>query len=227
MNDFFNKMDYIYNKSKNEIDMSYNYLLLAETDFNAFLSNFFYGDTNKNMFLTGIFYEGPEFIKDFQDYIFKKSQLYFYDLFKIDGLKIEFNSSVPFSNLDVILSDSKIASINIYYKTLILYKNTFFQVIDEGINEKNNQISILTKEYNIAVNNLNNMKFGKFINKNKEKELMKIEMMGADLLNLENELSELLITRKIIEKNLVNVEYFQEKIFKRLKNKLNYNVVTE
>ena len=72
MNDFFNKMDYIYTKSKNEMEISYNRLSLIEVDFEAFLSNFFYGDINKNMFMTGIFYEGPQFIKDFQDYVFKK-----------------------------------------------------------------------------------------------------------------------------------------------------------
>lgn len=228
MNSFSKDMNKLYLDSKKELDLSYDAINLVDIDFKRFLLDFFYNDTNKNLFLTRIFYEGESSIKSFQEYIFKKCTVYFYNLFNIDDLSFRYDSSIPLSNIDIVLSDSIIASINIYYKSVILHESSFFEVIDEGILEKEKKIKELNKKYNHNLKNINDSKFNKFINKSKNKEIINnIEMISNELLYAEDELSELLITRNIIERNMVNIKYFQDKISNRITRDLKYNVMVK
>ena len=54
-----------------------------------------------------------------------------------------------------------------------------------------------------------------------------VESIGYELMNLENELSELYIVRNMLEKNLVNIKYFQEKIVGRISSRLHYKIVND
>lgn len=243
MNDFSKDMKEIYIKSKSSIENSYRLLELIDEDFQTFLLEFFREDTNKNLFLTQIFYSGDEYIIKFQDYLFNKACAYFENLVKIDGLKFYFDATIPLSNIDLIISDSKIASVNIFYKYIIVYEKAFFKTIDEGIENKQREIDEMNKIYNKETKKMNNSSFLNFEkennvgtniinstifkNKTRKEKLNKLEELSYEILNLENELSELLIVRNMLAKNLVNIKYFQEKITTRIINKLHYKIINE
>lgn len=243
MSNFSNDMKEVYIKSKSSIENSYRLLGLIDEDFQTFLLEFFREDANKNLFLTQIFYNGNEYIVKFQDYLFNKACAYFTNLIKIDGLKFYFDSTIPLSNIDFIISDSKIASVNIFYKYIIIYEKAFFKTIDEGIENKHKKIDSMNKAYNKETKKINNSSFLNFEkennigtniinstifkNKIRKEKLSKLEEISYEILNLENELSELLVVRNMLEKNLVNIKYFQEKITTRIINKLHYKIINE
>ena len=109
--------------------------------------------------------------------------------------------------------------------------------------QKEKERDKLEKEYDKCLNNLNNYSVfnredddrvidsvlnSTVFKKNvKKKRITKIDELNYNILKLEDEISELLITRQLLVKNLSNIKYFQEKISSRISSNLNYRVIIE
>lgn len=236
MNNFLNTMNNTKYQAEMSINNSFNSLKIIDEDFQKFLLDFFKEDINKNLFVTQIFYNGSESIFYFQDYLFKKTCDYLKNLVRIDGLSFYFDANIPLSSIDIILSDTKIASINIFHKQLTLYEEVFFETINRGIDEKTKEKDKLILEYNkcfktpvknFSINENSKMPLNKisFKKDNQKQKIMILEDINFRIMQLDNEISELYITKNMLEKNLTNIKYFQEKISSRIYNKLKYNVI--
>lgn len=240
MANFIREMEHAYSKAKSSIDDSFFALSFIETDFKYFLVNFFRDDINKNLFLTQVFYDNENSMNDFQSYVFNKATIYFSKLISIDGLSFYYDASLPLSSIDLILSDTKIASINIFYKELILYEGVFFEEIDKGIERKARERDKLVDTYNNQVQSLNNFSLLSdssnsniaksalnntiFKNRTKKERLMNLDSLNMEILQIEDEISELMITKQLLIKNMNNIQYFQEKIQNRVGFNLKYRV---
>lgn len=243
MNEFLKEMSNVSLRAQTSIERSCDALKLIDTDFKKFLLQFFYEDVRKNLFLTQIFYEGNDSLYNFQQYIFERACAYFRDMLRIDGVSFYFDARVPLSQIDIVISETKVASINIFFKELILFENVFFEQIDNGIMQKEKERDVLQMEYDKCLSNLNSYSVfsreddDKMINsvlnstvfkKNtKKKRITKIDELNYNILKLEDEISELLITRQLLVKNLSNIKYFQEKISSRISSNLNYKITIE
>lgn len=242
MSNFLMEMEKASIRAKSSIDGSFHALSFMEDDFGYFLINFFKDNINKNLFLTHVFYDSDDGMNKFQSIILEKSCSYFSRLISIDGLSFHYDSTIPLSSIDLILSDTKIASINIFYKELTLYEGVFFEEIDNGINKKSIERDKLVDSYNKKVQSLNdfsilssNNKDGLaksamnntiFKNRTKKERLTDLEFLNLEILELENEISELMITKQMLIRNLNNIKYFQEKIHSRISSNLKYKVRT-
>lgn len=241
MNNFLMEMQKASTKAKSSIDNSFEALSFIDTDFKQFLIDFFKEDINKNLLLTQIFYDSPSSIIQFQSTIFEKSCNFFSKLINIEGLCFHYDVNIPLSAIDFILSDTKVASVNIFYKQLILYEEVFFEQINKGLEDKISEKDILLKRYHQDINNLNNYSiFYKeyetgltqhILNntvlkkKAKREKLNNLELLRLEILNLEESINELEITKQILLKNLNNIKYFQEKIQSRISLNLKYKII--
>lgn len=243
MNEFLREMNNISLRAQTSIERSCDALKLIDTDFKNFLLQFFHEDVRKNLFLTQIFYDGNDSLYNFQQYLFEKACTYFRDILRIDDVIFYFDARIPLSQIDIIISETKVASINIFFKEVILFEKVFFEQIDSGIMQKEKERDKLEKEYDKCLNNLNNYSVfnredddrvidsvlnSTVFKKNvKKKRITKIDELNYNILKLEDEISELLITRQLLVKNLSNIKYFQEKISSRISSNLNYRVIIE
>ena len=241
MSNFLNEMHKESIKAKSSIDNAFDALSYIDSDFKYFLNNFFKDDINKNLLLTQIFYEDNDGAFRFQSVLFEKAALFFKKMFSIDGLSFYYDARLPLSSMDLILSDTKIASINIFYKQLVLYEGVFFENIDKGIEDKSKERDALVDKYNAKVMQLNNFSvlskeqsdgFAKSVVKNtvfkkqtKKERLTDLESLNFEIISLEDEISELIITKQMLIKNLSNIKYFQEKIENRINSNLDYRVI--
>lgn len=240
MNNFLKEMNKTAVEAKNSIDHCLHALTFIDSDFKYFLINFFRTDVSKNLLLTKIFYDSPESMFKFQEILFEKSSDFFSKLLNIDGLEFYYDANVPLSYIDLILADTKIASINIFHKELILYEGMFFEEIDNGINKKSKEIDSLMFELNkltqgfnnnsifsyndnksLSQNMLDNTLFKKRARKDKIRDF---EILRYQIIEAEKDLHELTLTREILMKNLLNIQYFQDKIQSRIITHLNYKI---
>lgn len=243
MNNFLIEMQRTSIKAKSSIDNSFHALSYIDSDFKYFLLNFFNEDINKNLFLTQIFYDGPDSMNQFQSIIFEKSCDFFKKLLCIDGLSFHYDANIPLSSIDLILSDTKIASINIFHRQLILYEKVFFESINNGIEYKTNKRNELVDKYNNKAEGLNDfsifsiedesnlaksvMKTTVLKKKTKKERLNELELLNYEILAIEDEISELMITKQMLIKNLNNIKYFQEKIQSRIFSNLHYKTIID
>lgn len=243
MDNFLREMNNVSSRAKTSIDNSYDAIKLINVDFRRFLIQFFCEDTRKNLFITQVFYEGDNSIYNFQQYIFERTCAYLKDILNIDGLSFYFDAKIPLSSIDIVISDTKVASVNIFFKQLTLFERMFFEQIDDGISRKEKERDELQKEYDNYSNNLNNysilnrekgdgimdsaLNYTLLRKSTKKKRLTKLDELSYSILKLENEISELMITKQMLIKNLSNVKYFQEKISSRISSNLNYRVISD
>lgn len=240
MSNFLMEMKKAAIEANSSIENSFHALSFMETDFKYFLLNFFKDNVNQNLFLTHIFYRNNDGMNNFQSIVFEKSCSYFSKLINIDDLSFYYDSTIPLSSIDLILSDTKIASINIFHRELVLYEGVFFEEIDRGIDRKTIERDKLVDSYNKKVQSLNdfsifssNNEYGLaksainniiLKNKTKKERLTDLEFLNLEILEVENEISELMITRNMLIRNLSNIKYFQEKIQNRICLNLKYKV---
>lgn len=232
-------------KSINELYNDLENYKLLETDTKLFLLNFFRKDILESLFIRQICTFSPKAIYDFQENIFINVRQYLNSMFNIEGLTFSYNKNEFPLKIEISLSEMLLCTLDIYNKRIEILEEYYFKDITNGLNklelEKNNLLEEYSKYSRYASNNMELLKDSsdKSITKNldimlssmKKKNKYKAENLQK-CLEIENrineinlEMQEYYLIESVLRKNMMSINYYQNKISERISRNLHYEVV--
>lgn len=234
------------NKSINELHNDMENYKLLETDTKKFLINFFRKDIISSLFINQIIQFSPKAVYDFQEHTFNYVKKYLDSLISIDGLVYSYNpNEFPFI-ITISLSEMVLCKINIFNKEVEVLYEFYFKDIKEIVSQLNNEKVALEKEYEkhnrYAINSMELLKDNQDMNilqsidiiisstkknknKYKNKHQQKCLLILDKIAKIKLELEDYSIIEATIRKNMISINYYQDKIVDRIVRNLNYRVI--
>lgn len=233
------------NKSVRELynDME-NYKLL-EIDTKEFLIHFFRKDIISSLFINQIISFSPKAVCDFQEHTFNYVKDYLSNLINIEGLTFSYDPNIfPFI-ITVSLSEMVLCHIDIFNKNLEVLEDFYFKDIIDAVTELNNEKMALEKEYEkfsrYSLDSMELLKDNKDINMlqsidiiisstRKKNNKYKNESQQQCMLILDRiseinmELEEYYLIENTLRKNMLSINYYQNKIVDRISRNLRYTI---
>lgn len=233
-------------KSIDELNRDMENYKLLETNIKDFLIHFFRKDIESSVFIRQIFMLSPKAVSDFQEHIFIHVREYFNELINIEGISFSYNPEVFPLIISISLSEMILCNIDIYGKKIEILEDYYFRDIITEINKLNNEKDELLKKYEqfnrYANNTMDLLKDNKDMNilqsidviisssrkkKNKYKAENEAQCMIIEsrIMEINKELEEYFLIESVLRKNMLSINYYQNKIADRLSKNLLYKVV--
>ena len=226
-------------------DLNYdmdNYKLL-ETDTKSFLIYFCRPNILSSLFIQQISNLGVKAIMDFQENTFNFVKIYLEQLIGIDNLSFSYNPNVYPLIISVSLSDMILCNIDIFNKTIEVLEDFYFKDIFSCVQKLNDEKIELEKqfnkynEYTIDSMNIlkeNEMSFFKSLdvmtsslkknNKYKAKYEQECNSILDKIYQIDTELEEYYVIEANLRKNMLHLNYYQNRIADRISRHLNYKI---
>lgn len=221
-----------------------NYKLL-ETDTKEFLIHFFRKDIASSLFVNQILMFSTKAVYDFQEHTFNYVKDYLSSLINIEGLNFSYNPDIfPFV-ITVSLSEMVLCNIDIFNKNVEVLEEFYFKDIVDAVEKLNNEKIALEKEYEkfnrYSIDSMEMLKDNKDINMlqsidiivsstRKKKNKYKAESQQQCIAILDKiaeinmELEEYYLIESTLRKNMLSINYYQNKIVDRISRNLRYTI---
>lgn len=233
------------NKSIRDLRSDMENYKLLETDTKEFLIHFFRKDIISSLFMNQILSFSTKAVYDFQEHTFKYVKEYFSNLINIEGLTFSYDPNVfPFI-ITVSLSEMILCNIDIFNKNIEVLEDYYFKDIIDAVTKLNDEKVALEKEYEkfnrYSIDSMKLLKDNKDMNMlqsidvivssaRKKRNKYKAESQQQCLLILDRiseiniELEDYYLIESTLRKNMLSINYYQNKIVDRISRNLRYTV---
>lgn len=233
-------------KNIQEMHNDMNNYKTLEIDTKEFLIHFFRKDILESLFIKQILIFGPKAVNDFQEHTFKYVREYMSSLINIDGLTFSFNPNEFPSKISIYLSEMILCNVDIYNKKVEVLDEYYFEdIIKEKqrlYNERNNLLKEYEKFNRYSINSMELLKDNKDIsmlqsidimissgkkknNKYKNESKHQCMLIESKIHEIDLELEEYIMIENTLRKNMLSINYYQNRIADRLSRNLKYTII--
>lgn len=218
---------------------------LLEVDIDEFMLKFFRPNILNSYFIFQVCNLGQQAIYDYQTHTHKYIEKYIKKLTGISDISYNYNPYEINSIVEISLGDMPICYIDFYDKKIFKLDKYYYMEIDNEIDELLKEKEIIEKKYdkistysnnpllllsedktkleklNIIISSTNPMK------KNKYKSLYNNESqeMLEALVSINDSIDSCLLSKSILEKQIINIKYIQSRVIDRITNKLKFTII--
>lgn len=221
-----------------------NYRLL-EINTKDFLIHFFRKDILNSLFIYQIEKFSVQAVYDFQEHIFQNVKEYLNTLLNIDGLAFSYTPQpLPFI-INISISGMVLCNLDIFNKKIEILNEFYFKDIFDAVNRLNEEKLVLEKEYDknnrYSINSMEILKDNQDLNMLKSLDIMmssvkknnkyknQSQQNCEEILNkiykINMDLEEYLLIENTLRKNMLSINYYQNKISDRISRHLHYTII--
>lgn len=218
---------------------------LLETDTYEFIRNFFRPNILNSYFIFQVYNLGQEAVYDFQTHMHSYLEQYIKKITGISDINYNYNTYEINSVIELSLGDLPLCYIDLYNKQILKLDKYYYAEIDSEIElllkekeiveqkyEKANKYSnnplLLLKEDNSGLEKLNVLvSSASPIKKNKYKKQFNNESQELleALISINDSIDSCLLSKSILEKQIINSRYIQSRIIDRITSKLKFTII--